>query len=125
MDLIGVFNKFRKPKSVEQLVKEIKRMNAKKLVVWFPNDNVLQKLLEYLFDLDASHRFEHVSGARDIAPILVNAFGIPTKVKRYNMITYLAMFDLTKIEEQKKCFNYTNLQPLWAEQNLSKGSRYL
>ena len=31
--------------------------------------------------------------------------------------------DLTK-EEQEKCFHYTNLQPLWAWQNLMKGSRY-
>lgn len=33
-------------------------------------------------------------------------------------------FDLTKKEEQKKCFHYTNLQPLWAEENLKKGARY-
>lgn len=29
-------------------------------------------------------------------------------------------FDLSKSEEQAKCFNYKNLQPLWAEENLSK-----
>ena len=29
-------------------------------------------------------------------------------------------FDLTKLDEQKKCFHYTNLQPLWANENLSK-----
>jgi hypothetical protein len=32
-------------------------------------------------------------------------------------------FDLTKAEEQAKCFHYTNLQPLWASENLSKGNR--
>ena len=32
-------------------------------------------------------------------------------------------FDLTKSEEQNKCFHYTNLQPLWAEENLSKGNK--
>ena len=29
-------------------------------------------------------------------------------------------FDLRKPEEQLKCFNYTNLQPLWATDNLRK-----
>ena len=31
-----------------------------------------------------------------------------------------ALFDLSKPEEQSKCFNYTNLQPLWAIDNLQK-----
>lgn len=31
-----------------------------------------------------------------------------------------ASFDLSKEAEQKKCFNYTNLQPLWANDNLRK-----
>ena len=33
-------------------------------------------------------------------------------------------FDLKNEEEQKKCFHYTNLQPLWAVENLSKGGKY-
>lgn len=32
-------------------------------------------------------------------------------------------FDLTDIEQQKKCFNYTNLQPLWAIDNIKKGCK--
>lgn len=33
-------------------------------------------------------------------------------------------FDLTKESEQRKCFHYTNLQPLWAKDNLVKGNRW-
>jgi len=33
-------------------------------------------------------------------------------------------FDLTDPEQQKICFHYTNLQPLWAEDNLKKGAKY-
>jgi hypothetical protein len=36
-----------------------------------------------------------------------------------------ASFDLTIIDNQKKCFHYTNLQPLWAFDNLSKGCKIL
>ncbi len=32
-------------------------------------------------------------------------------------------FDLRCEDETKKCFSYTNLQPLWAYENLSKGDR--
>jgi hypothetical protein len=32
-------------------------------------------------------------------------------------------FDLTKEKEQYKCFHHTNLQPLWAKDNLIKGSK--
>ena len=34
-----------------------------------------------------------------------------------------ASFDLDDPDEQLKCFNYKNLQPMWAEDNFRKGSR--
>lgn len=33
-------------------------------------------------------------------------------------------FNLVDPEEQRKCFHYTNLQPLWAEDNLKKGAKF-
>lgn len=36
-----------------------------------------------------------------------------------------AMFDFTKEEDQRECFHYTNLQPLWAEDNLRKSDKYI
>jgi len=37
----------------------------------------------------------------------------------------ISAFDLTNIEEQKKCWHYTNLQPLWREENQQKSNRIL
>ncbi len=34
-----------------------------------------------------------------------------------------ASFDLTCPQQQLRCFNYKNLQPLWAFQNMSKGAK--
>ena len=34
-------------------------------------------------------------------------------------------FDLTDPEQQKLCFHYSNLQPLWREENLKKGNKIL
>lgn len=35
-----------------------------------------------------------------------------------------ASFDLTKEPERDMCFHYTNLQPMWGPDNLSKGNSY-
>jgi hypothetical protein len=34
-----------------------------------------------------------------------------------------AQFDLSDPEQQRICFHYTNLQPMWGEDNLKKGAR--
>jgi len=36
-----------------------------------------------------------------------------------------ASFDLSKPSEQRKCFHYTNLQPLWAKENLIKRDKLI
>ena len=34
-----------------------------------------------------------------------------------------ASFDLSDTKQQLKCFNYKNLQPLWAEENIKKSNK--
>ena len=36
-----------------------------------------------------------------------------------------ASFDLTDEAQQRECFHYKNLQPLWAKDNLSKNAKYI
>ena len=36
-----------------------------------------------------------------------------------------ASFDLSNPDEQKVCFHYTNTQPLWKKDNLSKGKKFI
>ena len=36
-----------------------------------------------------------------------------------------AHFDLTDTKQQLECFHYTNLQPLWAFDNMSKGAKII
>jgi hypothetical protein len=35
-----------------------------------------------------------------------------------------ASFDLSRPDHQRECFHYTNLQPLWKFENLSKGAKF-
>tara|TARA_R110000823_G_C15782297_1_gene485223 strand:- start:59 stop:832 length:774 start_codon:yes stop_codon:yes gene_type:complete len=36
----------------------------------------------------------------------------------------ISSFDLSDTDQQLECFNHKNLQPLWAEENLSKGAKF-
>lgn len=47
------------------------------------------------------------------------------KVWHVDHIRPCASFDLTDPAQQRECFHYMNLQPLFASENLSKGSKYV
>ena len=37
----------------------------------------------------------------------------------------ICSFDLTDTEQMKQCFHYTNMQPLWREENQAKGTKWV
>jgi len=47
-----------------------------------------------------------------------------TKEWQIDHIKPCSSFDLSKSSEQRKCFHYSNLQPLWAEENYIKGTKF-
>jgi hypothetical protein len=47
------------------------------------------------------------------------------KVWEVDHIIPCAIFDLSKIEHQRRCFHFSNLQPLFALKNRSKGKTYV
>jgi hypothetical protein len=53
-----------------------------------------------------------------------NNYGFGNDKWHIDHIKPCASFDLTKESEQRLCFHYTNLQPLWQHENLVKGDSY-
>ncbi len=50
----------------------------------------------------------------------VNPNGDQTDCWHIDHIKACAKFDLSKPDEQARCFHYSNMQPLWAKENLTK-----
>lgn len=47
------------------------------------------------------------------------------KVWQVDHVRPCASFDLTNPEQQRSCFHWTNLQPLFVHENLIKGSSWV
>jgi hypothetical protein len=54
-----------------------------------------------------------------------NNWGIGSDKWQIDHIRPCASFNLSKLKEQKICFHYTNLQPLWMRENLLKSDKIL
>ena len=97
--------------------------------------NNLRRRLKHL--LDGTQKSEHTltiigCSRTELVAYLQSKFKIGMNWNNYGFrgwhidhIIPCSTFDFTKLEEQKKCFHYTNLQPLWWYENLKKGNRLI
>ena len=93
-------------------------------------------LKNYSTRKDKKHTFEYVGSLEDVRIHLENQFekeaercGHPISWENQgewhiDHIRPCASFNLDLEEERHKCFHYTNLQPLWGTDNMSKNDTY-
>ena len=112
----------------------IKRRNKRKTDINFQiSDNLRSRIREVLKGTSKSKKSMELLGCsvEELKIYLKNQFTKGMSWDNYGLygwhidhIKPCSKFDLTKESEQLLCFNYTNLQPLWAEDNFKKGSKY-
>ena len=99
-------------------------------------DRVRGALKSYSTRKDKKHTFEYVGSLEDVITHLENQFeneaercGHPISWENQgewhiDHIRPCASFNLDLEEEKHKCFHYTNLQPMWGPDNISKSDTY-
>jgi len=132
-------------KDIINLRKKIyRKANKDKVILWekkYRQGNIQYKLRKYLrsrLKNAIKHNFKAGSAVRDLG-CSINELKkyLESKFKpgmswenhgfygwHIDHIKPLSLFDLTNREEFLQAFHYTNLQPLWAKDNLSKANKY-
>ena len=121
-------------------IREFNKKSAKKFYIKtkrIPKYIVLRALRGRLWDVMNSIKIKKNISSRKLLGCSINEFKsyIEKKFKRdmnwenygswhIDHIKPVSKFDLTNEDEQKRCFHYTNLQPLWAKENLQKSNKY-
>ena len=136
---------YSKNKEKQLLIKKIYRINNKEKVkahdIWRSKNNINRKLalllrrrtLAALKDNSKSKNTMSLLGVENIEFLwkhLESTFKPGMTRENHGKwhidhIRPCASFDLSKPEEQAKCFHYTNLQALWAHENLSKRDKFV
>ena len=94
-------------------------------------DNLRRRVNGVVHGCKSAHTMELIGCSQEeLREYLEQQFEEGMSWDNYNHATWhidhilpCASFDLTDPEQQRKCFHYTNLQPLWAIDNLSKGDK--
>jgi hypothetical protein len=99
-------------------------------IVFKIRGNLRSRIYKAIRGLVKSARTEELVGCSidDLMRYLENKFLPGMSCDNYGKwhidhIVPCCLFDLSKPEEQRRCFNYTNLQPLWAVDNMRKNGR--
>lgn len=131
-------NKFKYKKYMKKWVKKNRKLLNEKRRIKIKNNPKFKlsiilrnRILKALKGIKKNESTLKLLGVRDVKEVwnhLEKSFKSGMTLKNHGKwhidhIIPCASFDLTKLSEQRKCFHYTNLQPLWASENLSKGDR--
>lgn len=142
------FNKQRRTRAYLEKVKEYRLKNRDKILkrrreLWKKSRENLSKVIENRLRARINAAFRRGVGTKSRSTLELIGCTIenlidhlvakmPEGMKREDLFTKkvhidhikpVSKFDLTKTQEQKLCFNFSNLQPLWAFDNLSKGNK--
>ena len=122
-------------KNKEKIIKQVydsKRKKLKKDVEFKLKENLRTRLNHGLKGKNKSAKTMEILGCsnKELKKYLETLFQKGMSWDNYGKwhidhIKPCCSFDLTKKEEQLKCFNFKNLQPLWAKDNLIKGKKIL
>lgn len=130
--------RFTYKKMYEQSNKEYLRNRRKKY--YYNNINIrLKELIRNRIRIALKHTHKHSKTVELLGCSIEQArehlqkqFQLGMSWNNYNIkgwhidhIVPCSSFDLTKEEEQRRCFHYTNLQPLWAHENLVKHTKMI
>ena len=101
-------------------------------IIWKIKKNLRGRLWAALKGADKSSKTLELLGCslEELKKHLQNKFEDGMNWDNYGVwhldhIIGCANFDLSDPEQQKICFHYTNLQPMWGENNIKKGSRLI
>lgn len=130
--IIEYQKKYRKENHDKLLEKtKIQRINRRKIDINFKiMCNLRKRIWDALkFNYKSKHTLELLGCSLEhLKSHLESKFKLGMSFSNYGKwhidhIKPCAKFDLRKVTEQYKCFHFTNLQPLWAKDNLSKGDK--
>lgn len=128
--ILGPRNNERRRSSAAKIKARIQR----KRWLEIPQNKIAQSLRNRVRkSLKGIHRWESVEKLTgctfsELKSYLEKKFGAGMSWENYGQwhidhIKPCASFDLSDPRQQQQCFHYTNLQPMWAKENISKGGK--